>query len=87
MKLIGKGEEELKNQVQTVKNFIDDIHIEFRLVKCEKIVFKKGKLVYLKNVILYIKREIQQLELGKTYECLWHRERGRCTILTNERNI
>jgi len=69
---MGKPDEELKNQAQTVKKFIDDIHIEFRLVKCATIVFKKGKLVYqyLHNLILYIKREIQQLELGKTYKRL-----------------
>jgi hypothetical protein len=70
LKLIGKTEEELKNQVQTFKNFSDDIHIEFRLVNCVKIVFNRGKLVYLQNLILYINREIQQLELGKTYKCL-----------------
>ena len=52
---MGKTEEKLKNQVQ-LKIFIDDIRIEFRLVKRAKIVFKKGKLVYLQNLILCIKR-------------------------------
>jgi len=55
LKLMGKTEEKLKNQVQ-LKIFIDDIRIEFRLVKRAKIVFKKGKLVYLQNLILCIKR-------------------------------
>jgi hypothetical protein len=70
LKLIGKTQEELKSQVPTVKNFSDNIHIEFRLVRYAKIVFKKRKLVYLQNLMLYINREIQQPELGKTYKCL-----------------
>lgn len=36
LKLIGKREEQLKNQVETVKNFSDDIHKEFQLLKCAK---------------------------------------------------
>jgi hypothetical protein len=33
LKLIAKSEEELRKQVQTVKTFSDDIHIEFGLEK------------------------------------------------------
>ena len=46
LKLIVKSEEELQTQIQTVKTFSDDIHMEFGLEKCAKIAFKRGKLVY-----------------------------------------
>jgi hypothetical protein len=42
LKLLGKSGEELQKQIQTVTTFSDDIHMEFGLEKCEKIVFKKG---------------------------------------------
>ena len=45
-KLIAKSEEELQKQIQTVKIFSDDIHMEFTLEKCAKIAFKRGKLVH-----------------------------------------
>jgi hypothetical protein len=44
--------------------------MEFGLHKCAEIVLKKGKLVNLQNLILYFNREIEELELGKTYEYL-----------------
>ena len=46
LKLIAKSEEELKNQVQTVKTFSDDINMEFGLEKCDKITFKRDKLTH-----------------------------------------
>jgi hypothetical protein len=44
LKLIAKSEEELQKQLQMVKNFSNDIHMEFGLNKCAKIAFKTGKL-------------------------------------------
>jgi len=44
--LIPKTEEELQKQIQTVKVFSDDIHMEFGLEKYAKIAFKRGKLVH-----------------------------------------
>jgi len=41
LKLIAKSEEELHKQIQTVKTFSDDIHMEFGLEKCAKIAFKR----------------------------------------------
>jgi hypothetical protein len=43
LKLISETEEELKKQMPTVRNFSDDIHMEFRLDECAKTVFKNGK--------------------------------------------
>jgi len=44
--------------MQVVRTFIDDIHMDFGLDKCAKIVQKKGKLVYAHNLILDLNREI-----------------------------
>ena len=46
LKLIAKTEEEFKKQVQTVKIFSDDIHMDFGLEKYAKITFKRGKLTH-----------------------------------------
>jgi hypothetical protein len=70
LKLLGKSEEELQKQIQTVTAFSDDIHMESGLDKCAKIVFKKGKLGYSQNLVVDINREIQELEQGKTYKYL-----------------
>jgi len=74
LKLIAKSEEELQKQIQTVKNFSDDIHMEFGLEKCAKIGFKRGKLVHWQNFVIEINREIQELEQEKTYSTLGLRE-------------
>ena len=47
--LIAKSEEELQKQIQIVKTFSDDIHMEYGLEKFAKIAFKRGKLVHSKN--------------------------------------
>jgi len=51
LKLIAKSEEELQRQIQTVKTFSDDIHMEIGLEKCAKIMFKRGKLTQSQNLV------------------------------------
>jgi hypothetical protein len=70
LKLIAKSEEELQRQIQTVKIFSEDIHMEFGLEKCVKITYKRGKLIHSQNLVIDINREIQELEQGKTYKYL-----------------
>ena len=70
MKLIAKSQEELQKEIQTVKTFSDDMHMEFGLEKCAKIAFKRGKLVHSQNLVIDINREIQELEQGKMYKYL-----------------
>jgi hypothetical protein len=36
LKLISKTEEELQKQMQVVRTFSDDIHMEFGIDKCER---------------------------------------------------
>jgi hypothetical protein len=56
LNLIAKSDEDLQKQIQTVKNFSDDIHMEFALAKCAKIAFKRGKLVHSQNLVIDINR-------------------------------
>jgi len=70
LKLIAKSEVQLQKQIQTVKNFSDDIHIEFGLNKCAKIAFKRGRLFHSQSLVIDNNREIQELEQGKTYKYL-----------------
>jgi hypothetical protein len=70
LKLIAKSEEELQRQIQTVKTFSDDIHMEFGIEKCAKIALKRGKLISSQNFVIDNNREIQELEQGKTYRNL-----------------
>ena len=65
LKLIAKSEEELRKQIQTVKNFSDDIHMDFGLEKCAKITFKKRKLIHSQDLVIDINREIQDLDKEK----------------------
>jgi hypothetical protein len=62
LKAIRKTEEELQKQIQVVRTFSDDIHLEFELDKCAKIVFKKGKFNHSQNLIPEFNREIQKME-------------------------
>ena len=68
--MIRKTEEELQKLVKAVSNFSDDIHTEFGLDKCAKIVLKTGRLVHSQNLIFDFYREIQQSEQGKTTKYL-----------------
>jgi len=70
LKLIAKSEEELQKQIQRVKTFSDDIHMELGLEICAKIALKRGKLVHSRNLVIDINREIQELQKGKTYKYL-----------------
>jgi hypothetical protein len=44
--------------------------MEFGLEKFAKITFKRDKLIHSQNLVIDINREIQELELGKTYKYL-----------------
>jgi hypothetical protein len=54
LKMIAISEEELQRQIQTVKTFSNDIHMEFGLEKCAKITIKRGKLISLQNLVMTI---------------------------------
>ena len=70
LQVICKTEEELQKQMQAVRTFNDDIHMEFGLDKCTEIVLSRGKWVHSQNLIFDFTRDIQDLEQGKIYTYL-----------------
>jgi hypothetical protein len=70
LKLIAKSDEEIQKEIQTVKIFSDDIHLEFGLEKCAKITFKRCKLIHSQNLVIDFNREIQELDQEKMYKYL-----------------
>jgi hypothetical protein len=56
LKLMGKSVEELP-KTDTNRNLSDDIHRQFVLEKCAKIILEKGKVVFSQSLILKLKFE------------------------------
>ena len=56
--------------VKIVKQFSDDIGMEFGLEKCAKASFKKGKLTSTGNIVKDDDREIQELDQEGVYKYL-----------------
>ena len=42
---MGKTEEEIQKEMQVIRNFSNDIHMDFGLENYAEIVLKRGKLV------------------------------------------
>ena len=53
-----------------MKQFSDDIGMEFGLEKCAKASFKKGKLTLTGNIVIDVDTEIQELDQEGVYKCL-----------------
>ena len=56
--------------MKIVKQFSDDIGMEFGLEKCAKASFKKGKLTSTGNIVKDDDREIQELDQEGVYKYL-----------------
>ena len=50
-----------------MKQFSDDIGMEFGLEKCAKASFKKGKLTSTGNIVIDVDTEIQELDQEGVY--------------------
>jgi len=61
----GKRKEELHKEMQVLRTFSDDIHMEFGLDKCANIVLKRGKLVQSQNLILDFNRKYNSSKKDK----------------------
>ena len=70
LKLFSSSDEKLQNQLETVKEFSDDIGMKFGLDKCAKVTFKKGKYIHGENMDIDVDTSIRQLDPGETYKYL-----------------
>ena len=62
LKLYSKNEQEQVGELKIVKQFHDDIRIEFGLEKCAIASFKKGRLTSTGNIVIDKDTEIQELD-------------------------
>lgn len=70
LKLLGKSEEELRDEIKIVKTFSSDIKMEFGLEKCARISIKKGKVQRKEHVENTGENEINELETNGAYKYL-----------------
>ena len=70
LKPYAKNDKELEGLISTVKQFSDDIGMEFGLDKCAKATLIKGKLTRTTPVELDIDTTICELDQDKTYKYL-----------------
>ena len=61
LKLYSKNDQEQVGELKIVKQFSDDIGMEFGLEKCAKASFKKGKLALTGNIIINEYTTIEEL--------------------------
>ena len=62
LKLYSKNEQEQVGELKIVKQFHDDVRIEFGLEKCAIASFKKGRLTSTENIVIDKDTEIQELD-------------------------
>ena len=70
LKLYAKNDKELEGLLSTVKQFSDDIGLEFGLNKCAKATFIEGKFTLITAVELDINTTIRELDKDETYKYL-----------------
>ena len=70
LKLYGTSDNQLTRLINTVKNVLDDIKMEFGLDKHAKASFKRGKKVSAEGIPLNDNQVIQDLDQAETYKYL-----------------
>ena len=55
LKLFGRNDEELTDLLNRVKEFSDDIGMNFGLEKCAKATFKRGKINHRRLITAYLR--------------------------------
>ena len=70
LKLYGTSDNQLSGLINTVKNVLDDIKMEFGLEKCAKASFKRGKKTAAEGIQLNDNQVIKDLDQAETYKDL-----------------
>ena len=68
LKLYGTSDNQPTGLINTVKNILDDIKMEFGLDKCAKAPFKRGKKVSAERIPLNDNQVIQDLDQAEKYQ-------------------
>jgi len=70
LKLLGKNENELKNEMKIVQTISKDINMNFGLEKCARICLKRGSVQIKLHVGSTFENDIKELDPRKTYKYL-----------------
>ena len=70
LKLFAKNHHQRQGLLSIVKQFSDDIRMEFELDKCAKVTFFCGKLLKAKDITLDTTTIIRDLETEESYKYL-----------------
>ena len=70
LKLFAKNDQQLEGLLTTVKEFSNDICMEFGLDKCAKATFKRGKLISSAGIKLDVDTTIKELDSEESYKYL-----------------
>jgi len=70
LKLPGRNENDLKNEMKIVQTISKDINMNFGLEKCARIYLKRGSVQSKMHVGSISENDIKELDPRKAYKCL-----------------
>jgi len=70
LKLLGRSENDLKNEMKIVQTISKDINMKFGLEKCARICLKRGSLLSKMQVGSTFENDIKELDPRKAYKYL-----------------
>jgi len=70
LKLLGRNENDLKNEIKIVQTISKDINMNFRLEKCARICLKRGRVQSKMHIGSTFENDIKELDLSKAYKYL-----------------
>jgi len=70
MKLLGRNENDLKNDMKIVQTIIKDMNMNFGLEKCARMCLKRSSVQSKMHVGSTFENDIKELDTRKTYKCL-----------------
>ena len=70
LKLLGRNENDLENEMKIVQTISKDINMKFGLEKCARICLKRGSLLSKMQVGSTFENDIKELDPRKAYKYL-----------------
>ena len=70
LKLLGRNENDLKNEIKIVHTISKDLNINFGLEKCARIFLKRGRVQSKMHIGNTFENDITELDLRKAYKYL-----------------
>ena len=77
LKLLGRNENDLENEIKIVQTISKDINMNFGLEKCARICLKRGRVQSKMHIGSTFENDIKELDPRKTYKDLGIEESNR----------